>query len=228
MTHSSNITVATWNVEGDARPGAVEVLLGLHAQVLLLTEVPAGFALPGYRTTELRRPTMRPTKPDGQHYAAVSVVDDLELQQLEPPSITSAAARVGGTVFVSTVLPWPNAPSPPYDGETHAEQTDCALDELEPWLDGHAALVWGGDWNHPLSGSLSGFTRRGHDRIAAAVARLRLTVHTRDEWAQEARYGDRHRSIDHVASRHDLAPVRVVDGHPYSSHDAYAVELPES
>lgn len=102
-----------------------------------------------------------------------------------------------------------------------------ALDELEPWLDGHQNLVWGGDWNHPLSGSLSGFTRRGHNRIAAAVERLRLTVHTRDEWAQETRYG-RQRSGDHVASRHAPAPVRVVDGRPYSTHDAYAVELSES
>ena len=227
MTHGDSIIVATWNVEGDARPGAVEVLRGLHAHVLLLTEVPPGFDLPGYRTTELRRPTMRPTKPDGQHYAAVSVVDDLELEQLEPPSITSAAARVGGTVFVSTVLPWPNAPAPPYHGASQAEQTSSALDELEPWLDGHPDLVWGGDWNHPLSGSLSGFTRRGHKRIADAVARLGLTVHTIDEWAQETRYG-RHRSVDHLASKHPPAPVRVVDGRPYSTHDAYAVELPKS
>ena len=227
MTHGRTVIVATWNLEGNAGPGAVELLRGLHAHVLLLTEVPPDFALPGYRTTELRHPTMRPTKPDGQHYAAVGVVDDLELEQLEPPSVTSAAARIDGTVFVSTVLPWPNAPAPPYDGGTQAEQTACALDELEPWLDGHPALVWGGDWNHPLSGSLSGFTRRGHDRIVAAVARLRLTVHTRDEWAQETRYG-RHRSVDHVASRHDPAPVQVVDGRVYSTHNAYAVELSES
>ena len=227
MTHGDSIIVATWNVEGDARPGAVEVLRGLHAHVLLLTEVPPGFDLPGYRTTELRRPTMRPTKPDGQHYAAVSVVDDLELEQLEPPSITSAAARVGGTVFVSTVLPWPHAPAPRYHGASQAEQTSSALDELEPWLHGHPDLVWGGDWNHPISGSLSGFTRRGHKRIAVAVVRLGLTVRTRDEWAQETRYG-RHRSVDHLASKHPPAPVRVVDGRPYSTHDAYAVELPKS
>ncbi len=224
MTEGAPLVVGTWNIEGDARQGSVELLLGLRAHVLLLTEVPPGFILPGYRTTELRQPTMRPTKRDGQHYAAVSVLDELELEQIEPPSITSAAARVGGTAFVSTVLPWPNAPAPPYLGATQAEQTENALDELEPWLDEHPALVWGGDWNHPLDGSLSGFTERGHKRIAAAVDRLGLTVHTRNEWAQQNRYG-KHRSVDHIASRHDPVSVRVVVGRPYSSHDAYAVQL---
>jgi hypothetical protein len=97
VTHVGALSVSTWNVEGDARRGSIELLLGLRAHVLLLTEVPPGFVLPGYDTTALRHPTMRPTKPDGQHYAAASVVNGLEFEQLEPPAVTSAAARVGGT-----------------------------------------------------------------------------------------------------------------------------------
>ena len=57
------VRVGTWNIEGNPSPGAVELLLGLRAQVLLLTEVPPGFKLPGYHTTELRHPTMRPARP---------------------------------------------------------------------------------------------------------------------------------------------------------------------
>lgn len=54
--------VATWNLEGDDRPGAVDLLLGLRADVLLLTEVPAGLELPGYELTELRQPIMGPDR----------------------------------------------------------------------------------------------------------------------------------------------------------------------
>lgn len=226
------VRVGTWNVEGNVQPGAVELLLGLRAHVLLLTEVPPGFELPGYRTTVLRQPSMRPAAPDGQHYAAVSVVDGLELEELKPPPgtsrATSAAARIGGTTFVSTVLPWPNAPAPPYVGAKQADQTVHAVDELEPWLVELAAqgpLVWGGDWNHPLAGSLSGFTRAGHGRIALAHEALGLTAHTRDAWAQAKPNGARCRSVDHLASAGAGQLDKPIDGRPYSTHDAYVAEL---
>jgi hypothetical protein len=226
------VRVGTWNVEGDPSPGTVELLLALRAHVLLLTEVPPSLVLPGYRTTKLRHPTMRPDAPDGQHYAAVAALDGLELQQVEPPhgtlAVTSAAARVGGATFVSTVLPWPHAPAPPYVGTTQAEQTERALDELEPWLTELARqgpLVWGGDWNHPLAGSLSGFSRRAHDRIALAVKRLGLTVHTRDAAAQAKPNGLHCRSVDHLASASAGLLDEPVGGSPYSTHDAYVVEL---
>lgn len=132
------VRVGTWNIEGNPSPVAVELLLGLRAQVLLLTEVPPGFKLPGYHTIELRHPTMRPDARDGQHYAAVAAVDGLELEQVAPPpgtsAVTSAAARGDGAAFVSTALPWAHAPAPPYVGATQAEQTERALDEVEPWL----------------------------------------------------------------------------------------------
>lgn len=227
MTRPRPLRVGTWNVEGSAEPGALDLLLGLRAPVLLLTEVPPGFALPGYRTTELRCPTMLPGVPEGQHYAAVAAVDELELLELEAPSVTSAAARVRGATFVSTVLPWPHAPAPPYVGSKQAEQTVHAVDELERWLADLARqgpLVWGGDWNHPLAGSLRGFTRPGHDRIALALKRLGLRAHTRDAWAQPTRYG-RCRSVDHLASAGAARLDEATDGRPYSSHDAYVAEL---
>ena len=39
--------VGTWNVEGQADPSAVTLLLGLRADVLLLTEVHPALSLPG-------------------------------------------------------------------------------------------------------------------------------------------------------------------------------------
>lgn len=214
--------VATWNIEGDARPGAVDFLLGLRADVLLLAEVPAGLNLPGYELTELRPPVMHA----GQHYAAVGARFGLGLQELRTPAPTSAAAAVEGVTYVCTVLPWPHAPAPPYDGSSQAEQTERAVDELEPWLHQQGKLVWGGDWNHPLTGSLQGFTRRGHDRIKAALTSLRLNAHTEDELAQPKKL-TRCGSIDHIASRHPRQDVAVKAGKPYSTHDAYVVQLPD-
>lgn len=137
------------------------------------------------------------------------------------------AAGVRGVAYVCTVPPWPHAPAPPYVGRSQAEQTERAVDELEPWLHQQGELVWGGDWNHPLAGSLQGFTRRGHDRIKAVLDALRLTAHTEHELAQQKKLG-RSGSVDHLASRHPRQPVEVTPGKPYSTHDAYAVAVPSS
>ena len=73
--------------------------------------------------------------------------------------------------------------------------------------------MWGGDWNLPLRGPLTGFTVRGRDRLVRAVDELRLTVHTEAELAQPTRYGRSH-AIDHFASRHAKRPVEVMPGAP--------------
>lgn len=213
--------VATWNVEAEARAAAVELLLGLRADVLLLTEVHPELRLPGYRMIGLTEPRMLA----GQHYAAVAAREGMDVEVLEPPAVTSAAARVDGVTFVCTVLPWVLAPSPPYTGATQAEQVAHAVTDLPPWLEAQGELVWGGDWNHPLTGPLTGFTARGRHEILLATERLRLTVHTRAELAQPGRAGRSH-AIDHIASRHPRCPVEVTPGAPHSTHDAYVVELP--
>lgn len=218
---SSTVRVATWNAEARADIGAVNLLLGLRADVLLLTEVHPALSLPGYCMTELLEPRMRP---GGQYYAAVAAREGLEMEELRSPAVTTAAARVGPVTFASTVLPCVHAPSPPYVGATQAEQIENAVGELVPWLAVQGELVWGGDWNHPLRRPLTGFTVRGRDRLAGAAAELGLTVHTEGELAQPTRYGRSH-AIDHIASRHPEQAVEVVDGTPHSTHDAYVVEL---
>lgn len=55
--------------------------------------------------------------------------------------VTSAAARIGGITFVSTVLPWTCAPSPAYIGAPQAKQVEHAVDELVPWLADQGELV---------------------------------------------------------------------------------------
>jgi hypothetical protein len=80
-------------------------------------------------------------------------------EQLSPPAVTSAAARIGGTTFVSTVLPGTRAPPPPCIGATQGEQGKHAVDEVVPCLAGQRDLVRGGDRNHPLRRLLTGFRR---------------------------------------------------------------------
>jgi hypothetical protein len=77
----SHFRVATWNVEGSADLGAVKLLLALHADVLLLTEVHPALRLPGYRLTGLSEPKMGA----GQHYAAVAARDQFGTEKLSPP-----------------------------------------------------------------------------------------------------------------------------------------------
>jgi hypothetical protein len=216
----SHFRVGTWNVEARADTGAVRLLIGLCADVLLLTEVNPALRLPGYHMTVFREPRML----GGQHYAAVAAREELEMKRVLTPAVTSAAARIGVVTFVSTVLPWPHAATPPYLGATQAEQAEQAVDELVPWLAEQGELVWGGDWNHPLHPPLSGFTVRGRDRLVRATCELGLTVHTETELAQPTRYGQCH-AVDHIASRHPKRRVEVVGGAPLSTHDAYVVEL---
>lgn len=123
--------IGTWSVKARADDGAVTLLLGLPADILLLTEVHPALSLPGYRMTELIEPRM---KPSGQHYAAVAAREGLDLRGLPSPAVTTAAARVGGITFASTVLPWVRAPFPPYVGATQAEQIENAVGALVPWL----------------------------------------------------------------------------------------------
>jgi hypothetical protein len=212
--------VATWNLDAKGSPGAAALLSTLDADVLLLTEVPVGLDLPGYDVS----PSGTHLMGQGQHYAAVATRRSLAATTVQLPSRSSsaisAAVLIGGTTYVSSVLPWGFAPDPPYRGVTQAEQTVHAVDELQPFLAAQDDLVWGGDWNHPLSGSLRGFTRIGHDRIAAALTTLDLTAHTALELTAEG-CG----SIDHVASRHPRQPVTRLSGRPFSPHDAYVVEL---
>lgn len=221
LNYKPTVRVATWNVEARADAGAVSLLLGLRADVLLLTEVHPALSLPGYRMTDLIEPRMTS---GGQHYAAVAVRRGLEMEELQAPAVTTAAARVDSVTFVCTVLPWVHAPSPPYVGATQAEQIENAVGELVPWLAEQGELVWGGDWNHPLRRPLTGFTVRGRDRLASAADELGLTVHTEGELAQPTRHGRSH-AIDHLASRHPKQAVEVVEGAPHSTHDAYVVEL---
>jgi hypothetical protein len=145
------------------------------------------------------------------------------LEPLPDPHIASAAAVNDGVTFWSSILPWMgSAGEPRLPGSGHAEQTEKVLASL---LDNMPStdLVWGGDWNHALSGMEEGGSKGGRAHLLGAIERLGLQVPTGElpHWIEG------HLSIDHIAVPKDWDVVsaerRITKG--LSDHDCYVVEV---
>lgn len=209
--------IGTWNLEGKWTPDHEGVLLHLDCDVLLLTEPPVVVEVGGYESHRTSR-LMSPTK----HWAAILARQSM--RPIEDPHPASAAAYVDGRLMCSSVLPWPLAGAHwPWGSPEHEARVKETLDQLAPVLNEEVS-VWGGDWNQPLAGNLSGFTRAAQVLILAAVDDMRLQVPTAELSSRSATQ----RSIDHIALPQSWV-VRA-DGHvsvvpELSDHDAYWVEV---
>jgi hypothetical protein len=156
----------------------------------------------------------------GQHYAAV--FSRLALTALEAPHPASALGAADGLTCCASVLPWPSVGrgEPWVDGST-AEKAAAAVADIVSCLPDQ--VVWGGDWNHSLTGSEWGYYR-GRQITLAAAARLGLQIPTANLPARRPRST----SIDHIAvpaSWH----VRPAEHHivkaSLSDHDMYVVDV---
>lgn len=84
--------------------------------------------------------------------------------------------------------------------------------------------IWGGDWNQPLAGNLSGFSRSAQSAILSAVGGMRLQVPTAEVPSSSAPQ----RSIDHIALPQSWvvhATGHIPVGRDLSDHYAYWVEV---
>lgn len=188
----------------------------LDCDVLLLTEVSQRTTLPGYGL-HATKAEMAPKR----WWAAVASRTGLSV--LPDPHVASASATVNDWTWCSSVLPWRGCGPDAWGSGNHAAMTARALDELAAALP-VGDLVWGGDWNHALTGREYAGSRAGRSSLLAAVDKLGLTVATTHQpQAIEALL-----SIDHIAvpERVEVADVRrvsaAVDGRRLSDHDAYA------
>ena len=147
------------------------------------------------------------------------------LEHLAAPHPATAAAVIGGTTYVSTVLPWTSASGEHWRGSSFTERTLNALDDLRPLLCAEPRLVWGGDWNHTLEGSLQGQTKAGRQAIEELLAELGLAAPTR----AQPRGVHLMTSIDHIAVRGPVLAVEhhsaEADGRRLSDHDLYVVTV---
>jgi len=156
-----------------------------------------------------------------KHWAAVAYNGVMD--PIDDPYPASAAALIDGIFVCTSVLPWPLAQEDwPWGPTEHQLRMEMNLDHLVAAMKNNA-VIWGGDWNQPLTGNLAGFTRAAQASILGVVDRLSLQVPT-------ASQPSRHRaqqSIDHVAVPQSWtvrAAGHVAVESSLSDHDAYWVD----
>lgn len=210
--------IATWNLEGKWTPRHRWLLRSLRADILLLTEVLDTVEIPGMATHRAAG-EMRP----GRRWSAVAAPDQALLPLPDPHGAT-ALAEVDGLRIASSVLPWrTGGGAPPWVGHDQGSRTAAAVMNIRV----AAPAVWGGDWNHELTGRLFAGSKDGRTSILAALDHLGLSAPT----AASPHRLPGAKSIDHVAlpAFWSVTAVEhvstIVDGVGLSDHDAYVVEI---
>lgn len=212
--------IGTWNLAGRWSDDHRALLVEADCDVWLLTEVNERTVLPGY-ALHLSQAVMAPRR----RWAGIA--SRLPMASSPDPHPASAQAQIGPTTYVSSILPWRSCGSaPPWVGDRHVDKTVNAVDDLLLHLRVVDSLVWGGDWNHALTGKEYAGSIGGRRAVLAALESLGLEPTTTDL----PHCLDGLLTIDHVAvpaglsaqtSRIDAAH----DGKRLSDHDAYVVEV---
>lgn len=209
--------IATWNLEGKWTPRHHWLVRSLQADLLLLTEVVESVNVSGL-SIHFTEAEMQP----GRRWAAVAA--SARLRPLPDPHGATALAEVEGLRIASSILPWRNSGgTQPWTGEDQGSRTAAAVAAIET----AGPIVWGGDWNHELTGRMYAGSKVGRLSILGALDRLGLSAPTD---ASPHRQGGA-RSINHIAVPAFWAVTSVdrvsaiVDGVKLSDHDAYVVEI---
>lgn len=186
--------IGTWNLDGRWSPRHQRLLAEAECDVWLLTEVPESLALSGGHL--VRSDAMLGI--GGKSWAAVW--SNQPSAKLPPVHPAAAPALCGDLLLFSCVLHWRGArPHWPDEGSTVAAMTLAALGRLGPSLiSNEHAVVWGGDWNHAMTGREHAGSMEGRGAIEALVATAGLVVTTVDAPHRI----DGLLSIDHIAVRH--------------------------
>ena len=208
---STSIRIGTWNLAGRWDARHLALIEQMDCDLLLLTEVSDRVELPEHEMHV------------GQHMSAkrrwAAVASRGGLSPLEAPHGASACAEVSGVRVCSSVLPWRGCgDQPPWQGSNTAERTAGAVADIA----GSRPQVWGGDWNHSLSGPEWAGSKAGRSSVLATVDALGLQVPTA---LLPHRLTDV-LSIDHIAvpTTWQVSPATRVDATGLSDHDAYVVE----
>jgi hypothetical protein len=214
------VRIGTWNLAGRWSDDHAALLGEAACDVWLLTEVNERTTIDGFDLHASEAPVA-----PRRRWAAVA--SRLPMTTLPDPHPASAAATVGNTTYVSSVLPWRSCGSrPPWVGKNHAARTESAVDELVRNLAGVGPMVWGGDWNHALTGREYAGSQGGRRSVLGALDAFGLTASTADL----PHALDGLLSIDHVAVPLGLHATarRISADHGFkrlSDHDAYVVDL---
>jgi hypothetical protein len=133
------VRIGTWNLAGRWSDEHRALMLDADCDVWLLTEVAERTSLTGYAVHCSQRAM-------AQRRRWAAVASRHPMTSIPDPHAASAAAQVGTTTYVSSVLPWRACGArPPWVGTRHADKTANTLDDLLPRLRATDSLVWGGD-----------------------------------------------------------------------------------
>lgn len=137
--------IGTRNLAGRWDQRHLALMERTACDVWLLTEVSDRLAMPGYH--QVRTDV---TMAKGRTWAGVFSRHDL--RALPDPHPATAAAAIGDLTVWSSILPWRGCGgAPTWVGDRHVDKTRAACGTLLNERPA-GALVWGGDWNHALSG----------------------------------------------------------------------------
>ena len=145
---------------------------------------------------------------------------------LPDPHPASAMAVVGDWTYCSSILPWRSCGSrQPWVGARHVDKAEACVATLLGEIT-TKRLIWGGDWNHALSGREWSGSIGGRAAITAALDKLDLEVPT----ASLPHQIEGLLSIDHIAlpkgtGGDATAHSALIEGGRHSDHDAYVVEI---
>lgn len=209
--------IGTWNLAGRWDARHLDLIEAVDCDVLLLTEVSERLDLPGY-DVHLGRQLMAPKR----RWAAIA--SRLSMSPQPDPHGASAMVELEVLRVCSSILPWRSCGTrDPWVGFTSSEKTSAAVSAVEA----SAPSIWGGDWNHALSGREWTGSVAGRRSLLAAVERLELHVPT----AELPHQIEDLLSIDHIAVPKSWV-VRATQRHRafvgetrISDHDAYVVEV---
>ena len=210
--------MGTWNLAGRWGDQHAAFVGTLRCNVLLLTEVSERIDLPGMQS-HVTRGLMAPRR----RWAGIWTTAD-DVVPLPDPHGATAATEVAGLRVCSSILPWRGCGSrEPWVGANTAERTRHAVDAIAATR----PTIWGGDWNHALTGREYAGSMGGRSHLLSTLDSLEL----RSATAEAPHQIDGLLSIDHLA-----VPVSwtasAVEHHSarsgdrrLSDHDAYVVEV---
>ena len=212
--------IGTWNLAGKWDARYASLMRRQKCDVWLLTEVNEAVSFDGYA----KHPTKACMAP---HRKWAAILSREPLVGMCDPHPASALARVGDWLFCSSVLPWKACGNrSPWVGHLLAEKTEATLNELLDKLP-KDKLIWGGDWNHSLSGREYVGSLIGREHVLKTVDLLRLQVPTEKlPHRISTLLAIDHIAVPRIVSVIDKSRVEAVaDGERMSDHEAYVVEI---
>lgn len=217
---SALMRIGTWNLAGRWSEAHKRLLIDEDCDVWLLTETSERLELDGYSKHQTEA-CMAPRR------RWAGILSRVPLTSYDDPHPATAFASAGKLAFCCSVLPWRSCGQrQPWIAAQHADKTSATLDDLLKKLPA-TGLIWGGDWNHALSGPEWVGSKGGRKHLLAAVASLALQVPTAPL---------KHRLPDLLAIDHIAVPTgtkvvsagRVIasaEEKRLSDHDAYVIEI---